>query len=387
MAIARRPPAKPPSEGEQARNLLGNVAARQAGRYGVNQIKEALGFGSTNSTAGISPSALVRPDPGLSGPSLLPDSELASFGGGVDSVASPLAVPTGESSFFTLGTQGTPVMAPTATAGNLLATTGGALGAYNLLSNWGENSVPSAGLSGAAVAAAMGFNPLLGLALGALAGTAKAGKHDDQKKRDAVRGNLRKRGALGEDYSLALADGSRYNIGKDGGKRAEFGGRRPYEVDVNQVGVGDTIGLVNPLAEIVTGGDDKLRSDFAGYFTNAAMSSGDPKANARALYQQMGIDKASAEKSIEALVSNGRLSEEEAAAYKNGLSVLFSDNEGNGEEKKERKKRSGERKRKKEPREEGVGLGEVRSIVEAPQPKAKDLEAAYAAVLRGNQSK
>lgn len=57
----------------------------------------------------------------------------------------------------------------------------------------------------------------------------------------------------------------RKNLRKDGGARLEDG--RGY-MDVDTAKQGASIGAMNPLAYILTGGDEKLATSFAGYFTN-----------------------------------------------------------------------------------------------------------------------
>lgn len=144
------------------------------------------------------------------------------------------------------------------------------------------------------------------------------GKGKDQLARDAVRKNLLKSGFVDDKYNVTLPDGSTYNIGVDGSK---FG--KASDVDFSKEGIGDVVGAINPLVEIITGGNDKLRSDFAGYLTNAAISSGDANTNVKALYEKAGIDKTSAVEAINAMAEGGSITPEEKAAYLNGLNSVF----------------------------------------------------------------
>lgn len=229
-----------------------------------------------------------------------------------------------------------------------LGLAGAGLGAYGLYQGFGKGDARGGALSGSALggglAAAspllLGTGPVgwgalaLGAGLGALGGglvgSIKSGKHEDQNRRDDVRANLQQSGLLDNNYNLKLANGGLFDIGKDGGPRAEYGGRRPYELDFSggaKPYQGDTIAAVNPLAEIVTNGDDKLRSDFAGYFTNAAMSNaGDVNAarqNALAFYKQAGLDANKATSAINQLEQAGKITKDEANVYRAGIGQVF----------------------------------------------------------------
>jgi len=149
----------------------------------------------------------------------------------------------------------------------------------------------------------------------------KAGKHIDQKKRDLVRDFLYDNKITtvedGHHY-ITLADGTKYDIGKDGHDR-------PYNVDFSREGIGGVVADLNPLGAIVGGGDQKLTDDFTGYYTNAATSSGDVNQNIRKLYADHGIKTAEQASSvIDQLVADKRLDPEKAAIYKNSLGRVFS---------------------------------------------------------------
>jgi hypothetical protein len=150
-------------------------------------------------------------------------------------------------------------------------------------------------------AAAGSFFPAVGTAVGAavgavtggLFGCMKWGKHEDQLMRDQVRDLLVQAGVLDARFGLQLADGTRYDLGKDGGPRAEFGGRRPYEVDFSSPFAAQAVAWVDPLIELFAGGDTKIQHDFAGYFANAAMSNAltldEVRANIDAIYRAFGM--------------------------------------------------------------------------------------------------
>jgi hypothetical protein len=256
-------------------------------------------------------------------------------------------------------------------------------GAYDLINNWGNNTPLGGAASGAGIGTAIlpGIGTVVGAGLGALLGTAKAGKHKDQNARDDIRAGLQKRGVIDDKYQLGLANGGSYDIGIDGGSQ-------PYNVDFNRQGAGDVVGLANPLAEIITGGNDKLRSDFAGYFTNAAMSSGDANANIKGLYDKMGLDADKASQAIDGLLADGKVTEQEAAAYKNGIKTLY----GLNKPEPTKSSRKGGSSRRKKERDEGSG-GEsgdevITPVVDtAPQQFSNydDIARAYANIYASNQ--
>ncbi|TXH42147.1 MAG: hypothetical protein E6Q97_36205 [Desulfurellales bacterium] len=157
-----------------------------------------------------------------------------------------------------------------------------------------------------------------------------SGKNDDQIRRDRIRETLKKTGAVDKEYNVRLADGSRYNIGVDGKDELlnKAGGtRRAYEIDETNELAPQTIGYTNPLAAIVSGGDDKLKADYAGYYTNAATSNAvsqeDARRNAQLLYQDHGISYETAHSEIDRLQSEGKIDRPTAEAYHNGVNQAF----------------------------------------------------------------
>lgn len=156
-----------------------------------------------------------------------------------------------------------------------------------------------------------------------------SGKGEDQMRRDAVRKMLKEGGFLGEgdDWNLENPDGTSFDIGKDGGARLENG--RGY-MDVDTTKQGASIGAMNPLAYIITGGDEKLATNFAGYFTNT-VTQGDGAnnpviANANALdkYKKAGLDTPQkAHAAIDELVKSGKLAADKAQAFHGGINTVF----------------------------------------------------------------
>lgn len=160
----------------------------------------------------------------------------------------------------------------------------------------------------------------LGSALGSTFGSSKG---EDQTKRDALRQLMQSRGMLGQDYTLGLADGSRFDIGVDGGKRLA-NGARPYDVDFSQKTAGQDVGYIQALADIISQGDRKGASDLTGYFVNAARSGGDALKNFAGFYKQAGLNHQTALDRITSLEKAGRIDKERADAERGGIMQLLS---------------------------------------------------------------
>lgn len=143
------------------------------------------------------------------------------------------------------------------------------------------------------------------------------GKKDkDQQARDQYRSGLKDSGMLDDNYNLTLKDGSKFDFGADGSKGT-------YNVDFSQQGIGGVVGSVNPLAAIMANGTGKQQNDLAGQFTNAVRSSGDARANAINLYEQAGLDRDSAWKAVDDMVTSGKLDRTTGDAFKAGIDSTF----------------------------------------------------------------
>lgn len=168
---------------------------------------------------------------------------------------------------------------------------------------------------GTGIGAAVGG--LLGGATGFLGAQFGGGKGRDQIRRDTIRRDMKQRGLIDDAYNITLADGNKYDIGKDGSIKN-------YNVDFSRQGIGDVVSAVNPLAMIVTGGDTKKnRSDLAGYYTNAAASSGDTNANIRKMYSDAGFNHDTAYGQVHEMQKAGLISQEEGDQAKNALDKAF----------------------------------------------------------------
>jgi len=197
-----------------------------------------------------------------------------------------------------------------------------------------------AGTAGSVIGGAIGSAvfPGVGTAIGSFIGgfigklTAMfGGKHRDQIARDDMRAGLQQIGLIDQSYQLKLADGSGYDIGKDGGFRipnTDGTERRAYETDMSNPITGDVIGWVNPLATMLAGGNEKIRTDLAGYLTNAATSNAktlaDAQANVLAFYSQLGISSENAGQMLQQIAQSGSVGQDVLPAFAHGLQTLFS---------------------------------------------------------------
>jgi hypothetical protein len=226
-------------------------------------------------------------------------------------------------------------MFPTAAGriGTAANVTGGIFGALDLAMNWGRSSPAAGASSGMALGASVGtlIAPGIGTAIGAgvgalfggLFGCITTGKHKDQQARDSVRDVLVQGGILNSTYQLQLPDGSLYDIGKDGGPREEFGGRRPYEVDLSNPLSQYAIGWMDPILALLAPGDTKVRNDFVGYFANAILSNAkdltDVRRNVDFFLRTFGLSNESLAKGIAQLASVGAIDGSTAQVWMGGI--------------------------------------------------------------------
>lgn len=145
-------------------------------------------------------------------------------------------------------------------------------------------ALPSAGTS-------FLYNPLF-----ARGGVFGSSKDKDQVQRDAYRSGLKESGLLDDNYQYTLADGSQYDMGKDGGFMLDNFGtnidgrnqRHSYDIDFSREGAGNQATSLSALATALGANDAKSRSDMAGMFWNAANSNGATDENIMAMIDQNG---------------------------------------------------------------------------------------------------
>ncbi|MCB0346314.1 MAG: hypothetical protein KDD66_14440 [Bdellovibrionales bacterium] len=232
-------------------------------------------------------------------------------------------------------------------AGPILGAVGAAYSAYQLIDNFGHNTPANGAIQGATVGAYIGTQimPGLGTAVGgliggvagAISGLFHSGKHPDQKARDAMRDGLAQLGLVSAEHNLTLADGSTYFIGYDGGHRyqnADGTQRAPYDVDFSNPLSPEAVGWAQPLAAVLTGGDEKLRTDLTGYLVNAAQSNAnslaDVQRNIQAFLVKINATPEAIAQGLAQLHQAGKLSAEEYAAYLHGFKTLLTSTDSSG---------------------------------------------------------
>jgi len=217
-------------------------------------------------------------------------------------------------------------------------------GGYNTAQNiWGKRGRKASAMSGAETGAGIGtmILPGWGTAIGAgvgaiggaLIGNLRSGKSQAQQMRDEERKALKEIGLYNKDNTVTLADGSTFDIGKDGhAKLSNKGGgnRAYYNTDTSDPTTGQAIGWAQPLAAIGLGtGSGKAKDDQTGYITNAIQSNanGDFEAirqNALALMGKMGLTQSTAIQRLDQLRKAGRITDAEYGAYVNGINTMIS---------------------------------------------------------------
>lgn len=144
-----------------------------------------------------------------------------------------------------------------------------------------------------------------------------AGKHKDQLLRDAVRKNMVEHGALGADFSLGLANGAKFDMGADGKTKN-------YNVDFSKDTATQDVDYLQPLANIITGGNEKASSDLTGQFLNASRSTGDARANQLQIYKNSGFDtSAKVSERLKQMLDAKLIDQQHYDVYNLGASRLF----------------------------------------------------------------
>jgi hypothetical protein len=216
---------------------------------------------------------------------------------------------------------------------------GAAYSAFNVIQNWGKGSMMAGAINGATAGAYIGsiipvvgtfIGGCVGAVLGGISGLVKIGKHQDQVARDKVRSLMLENNIIDEDWNLRLANGSSFNIGRDGRntlQNKDGSLRALYEVDFSNPLTAEVIGMANPLAAILTGGEQKLMNDFAGYFTNAAISNADTleaaQKNMLQIFKSFNIHPQQVVLTLKSLIDSGKLDEQEALKMRAGFSTLL----------------------------------------------------------------
>lgn len=122
-------------------------------------------------------------------------------------------------------------------------------------------------------------------------------KSKSQEGRDSVRDSLREKfpNIFGEDggWNLTLADGSKFDLGKDGGATLP-GGNHYYDFDPmrdkNEQGFSPAASMANILDYFSGGAGQGGQGSLSPHFANALLSSGDAAKNFQSILSQFGLD-------------------------------------------------------------------------------------------------
>ena len=309
-------PEKPPSQDERIGSTLAGTGATIGGVYLANQL---MGSGAT-ATAPATPVIVNGASSALAGSG-------ASAAGGAAASAAPAApvIVNGASAAGSTTSAAAPSLL--GTAGNALGLAGQAYGYYASGRQAYEDlksKDPHTRDMGAIEAAALASGPTFAWAAPLVKPVDNMfrTKHPGQQKRDAMRDVLdREKQVVKKDgkWYLQRPDGTLYDIGTEDRSRTDG-----YEIkDFDAEGVGETVAWADPLAEILSGGDQGLREQTSGYLTHYAMGSGDRKQNMIDRYQKLGYDRDKIFASIDEMERMGRIQKDRADAYRNSMNTLW----------------------------------------------------------------
>ena len=181
-----------------------------------------------------------------------------------------------------------------------------------------------AGPAGAAIGAAIGA--FVG-AIGGMVGASHTGKDKDQLRRDGIRDAMQDINLIDEKYNLTLADGSKYDIGKDGHAKNFDGSGYAYQVARENPFSTQAVAWADALTYSMMGQDKKLATDFTGYFANAAMSNAKDietvRANMLTFVNQAGLTRQQMEEALKRRLDAGQIDKNTFDALVNSIATLF----------------------------------------------------------------
>lgn len=243
-----------------------------------------------------------------------------------------------------------------------------AMGAYQIYKGWGtggEKGALNGAIGGSSIAAGLSMlgysNPYLlagVVAVSALSGLVKTGKHKDQVARDSVRSDLESRGFFSKmegSHHVTLADGTQVNVGIDGTgglhditdasrlsdehKGGNFGrdGRlHSYDVDyTNDLDYTANM-CTGTLMRLIYGGKGDATDKIGGQLANASISQvgfnqemtegnfNKMIENVRSFYVQNGItSKADAYQLANLAYAEGRINESDLVTMHQSINIAF----------------------------------------------------------------
>lgn len=200
-------------------------------------------------------------------------------------------------------------------------------GAHGLATGAGAGAAVGAtiaGPAGAAIGAAIGA--VVG-GLGGLVGASHTGKDHDQLKRDAIRDAMQDIKLIDDNYNLTLADGTKYDIGKDGHAKNFDGSGYAYQVARENPFSVQAVAWADALTYTMMGQSKKLATDFTGYFANAAMSNAQDietvRMNMLTFINQAGLTRQQMEEVLKRRLDEGQIDEQTFKAMLGSIATLF----------------------------------------------------------------
>ncbi len=267
-------------------------------------------------------------------------SELGSAASGTEAAISNTAA--SQVSSATATTEAAEAIASTGTvnvANKVMGGVGAAYSLYQIYDTFGKSSPVEGAMNGATVGAYAGsfFGPIgtvvggaIGAVVGAGLGLINSRKHPDTILRDQLKAGLSEASFLDKDKNIALADGTLYSLNnRSQDKLVSQDGtdRYAYQVDYSNPLTEKAIALTQPLAEIFTGGHDKLKVDLIGYLVNAATSNASSEAevaaNILSFYEQSKLTTDDLAGNLKKLHDTNKISDEELSVYANDLTNLL----------------------------------------------------------------
>lgn len=198
----------------------------------------------------------------------------------------------------------------------------------------GSQRTKQGALGGAAAGASIGsvFGPIglgIGAAVGGLAGAVGSwtgsSKGKAQFMRDNIRGVLQQGGVLDQQYQGSLADGTKYDFGKDGStlKWKEI----DKVAEKNPASWGAAVNLSDALAAGY-GFVGQKASDIAAWYAKAAVSNANDnpevaKQNVRHFAQQQGFTPDMIKQKLDQALADNRIKQDQYNRYMGGVNDLF----------------------------------------------------------------
>ena len=178
---------------------------------------------------------------------------------------------------------------------------------------------------------------IIGAIVGGIGGSVGSGKGKGQKIRDAWRGNLESLGIatkIDGSHNVTLADGTKYDIGRDGGsKLTNKDGTERFTFDVDWGNETAVNAIPDAHLFAIATGFDPSATDFDAFTRvatqalNAATSNTDDpaevQANFRAMLEQGGVDPLQLGLKVELLRQTNKITEQEYTVYLSRLNDIF----------------------------------------------------------------